>query len=742
MQQQITLPITGMHCEGCAATITHGLQEMAGILAANVSIATEQAAVTYSPSDVNEDMIVDKIRSLGFDVIDMDSEAEERAAELNRQKLQLGVGILFTFPLFLISMGKDMGLIGNWGNADSVDWIMLILALPVQIYVGWDYYVGSVKSLRNRSANMDVLVAMGSSVAFLYSVVVLIASILNIQGFDDHVYFETAAVIITLIKLGKYLEARAKGQTSAALKKLMRLSPKTACLLKDDDEQQIPVEEVVVGDLLLIRPGESIPVDGIIRKGASAVDESLFTGESVPVDKAIGDNVTTATINQSGILTIEATRIGAETALARLVQLVQATQQSKAPIQRTADAVASVFVPIVLSIAAITLLVWWFAIGAGFTPAMLRLVAVLVIACPCALGLATPTAIMVGTGIGAHQGILFRNSETLEHVGKVSRIVLDKTGTITQGKLTLTQIITTDMDENELLQIAASAERGSEHPIGKAIVTAATERDIETTVPTDFTAVAGNGIIAQLGQKDVIIGNLSLMDQHGISTQPFEADAERLQAEANTVLWVAIDSEIIGLLAVADTVKPEAKATIAELRQLGCGVSMMTGDNKTTATAIARNIGITDVMSEMLPEDKATALSKLQDETDGYVAMVGDGINDAPALAQADVGMALGTGTDIAMETADLTLMHGDLHAIPDAIRLSRTTLRTIKQNLFWAFFYNVLLIPVAAGVLYSLTFLPTMLRELHPMLAAFAMAFSSVSVVLNSLRLQWKKSL
>ncbi len=739
MQQQITLPITGMHCEGCAATITQGLTEMQGILTANVSIATEQAAVSYNPSLLNQDIIVDKIRSLGFNVVDADAEAEARAEELTKQKLQFGVGIVFTLPLFLLSMGIDMKWIGGWANAAWGSWVMFALALPVQIYVGWDYYVGTVKSLRNRSANMDVLVAIGSSTAFLYSVVVIAAPILNLQGLGNHVYFETAAVIITLIKLGKLLEARAKRQTSTALKKLMHLSPKTASILKNGEEHNVPIEHVAVGDHLIVRPGESMPVDGIVREGSSAIDESLFTGESMPIDKTIGDTVASATINQSGMLTIEATRTGSETSLAQLVQLVQQTQQSKAPIQRTADAVASVFVPVVLCIAAATLLVW-LLIGHGFTTAMLRLVAVLVIACPCALGLATPTAIMVGTGIGAHRGILFRNSETLEHVGKLSRIVLDKTGTITQGKLALTDIFTQNIDENRLLQIAASAERGSEHPIGKAIVRAATEHGIETTVPTEFTAVAGNGIIAHLDKHKVIIGNLALMQQHKITTQTFETEAEKLQADAKTVLWVAIDNKVSGLLAVADTVKPDARAAVTELRQLGCEVTMMTGDNKNTANAIAKTVGITDVMAELLPEDKAFAVKEIQETTDGYVAMVGDGINDAPALAQADIGMALGTGTDIAMETADLTLMHGDLHAIPDAIHLSRSTLRTIKQNLFWAFFYNVLLIPVAAGVLYSVTFLPTMLSQLHPMLAAFAMAFSSVSVVLNSLRLQWRR--
>jgi Cu+-exporting ATPase len=427
--------------------------------------------------------------------------------------------------------------------------------------------------------------------------------------------------------------------------------------------------------------------------------------------------------------------------LARLIQLVQATQQSKAPIQRTADAVASVFVPVVLGIAVLTFLLWWFVIDEGFTSAMLRLVAVLVIACPCALGLATPTAIMVSTGIGAQHGILFRNSEALEHVGNVTQIVLDKTGTITKGELSLTDIITDGEDETALLYLAASAERGSEHPIGKAIVQAASERGIETRVPSEFKAVVGNGVIAKVNNTQIVIGNRSLLDQHDISTQKYEPEAARLQSEGKTVLWVAANSMIIGLLAVADTVKPEATDAVTELQQLGCKATMMTGDNRETASAIAKTVGIMDVKAELLPEDKSAAVREVQEQTDGYVAMVGDGINDAPALAQADVGMALGTGTDIAMETADLTLMHGDLTTIPHAIRLSRATLRTIKQNLFWAFFYNVLLIPVAAGVLFPLEVLPSMLRELHPMLAAFAMAFSSVSVVTNSLRLQWRKN-
>ncbi len=715
---------------------------MEGVLAAEVSLATEYAAVTFDASALSEETIVDKIRDLGFDVVDEDKEDEVRAAEFRRQKLQFTVGVIFTLPLFLLSMSRDMNLLGEWASAHWVNWLMFGLALPVQGYVAWDYYIGGIKALRNRSANMDVLVAMGSSVAFLYSLAVTIALTTGEgERFGAHVYFETAAVIVTLIKLGKLLEARAKGKINAALKKLPQLAPKTACRLEDGEEQHIPIEQVGVGDVLVVRPGESIPVDGVVRSGESAIDESVFTGESLPVDKTPGDPVTAATMNQSGMLTIEATHVGAETALSRLVQLVYTTQQSKPPIQRAVDAVTNVFVPIVTAIAVVTFLVWWFVIGAGFTPAMLRLVAILVTACPCALGLATPTAVMMGTGIGAQRGILFRNGEALERAGNLTTIVLDKTGTLTEGKLTLTDILT-DKDESEFLQLSAAAERGSEHPIGKAVVQAAKERGLDMATPSQFKAIAGHGIAAQVDESRVIIGNLSLIQQQGIPTRRFEEEeAERLQTEAKTVLWVAVDGHVVGLLAVADTLKSEAQDAVAELYKLGCTVTMMTGDNRVTADAIAKAARIGDVMAELKPEDKAAAVKKLQAESSGLVAMVGDGINDTPALAQADIGISLGTGTDIARETAHVTLMHSDLRGLPDAIRLSRATMRTIKQNLFWAFFYNVLLIPIAAGALYPLPFVPMMFRELHPMLAAFAMAFSSVSVVLNSLRLQWRQN-
>ena len=666
-------------------------------MSVEVSLATEYASITFDASAISEETIVDKIRDLGFDVVSEDKEDEARAEESRRQKLQFTIGVIFTLPLFLLSMGRDMNLLGEWASAHWVNYLMFGLALPVQGYVAWDYYIGGFKALRNRSANMDVLVAMGTSVAFFYSLTVTIALGMGAgDRFGSHVYFETAAVIVTLIKLGKLLEARAKGKINAALKKLPQLFPETACRLENGEEQHVPIEQVGVGDLLLVRPGESIPVDGVVRGGTSAIDESVFTGESVPADKGPGDPVTAATMNQSGMLTMEATHIGAETALARLVQLVQTTQQSKPPIQRAADAVTNVFVPVVTAIAVVTFLVWWFLIGAGFTPAMLRLVAILVTACPCALGLATPTAVMMGTGIGAQRGILFRNGEALERAGNLTTIVLDKTGTLTEGKLTLTDI-RTDKDESELLQLSAAAERGSEHPIGKAVVQAAQERGLDIATPSQFKAVTGHGITAQVGENSVIIGNLSLIQQQGIPTKRFEAEAEHLQTEAKTVLWVAVDGHVVGLLAVADTLKPEAQAAVSELYELGCTVTMMTGDNRVTADAIAKASRISDVMAELKPEDKAAAVKKLQAENGGRVAMVGDGINDTPALAQADIGISLGTGTDIARETAHVTLMHSDLRGLPDAIRLSRSTMRTIKQNLFWAFFYNVLLIPIAA---------------------------------------------
>jgi Cu+-exporting ATPase len=583
---------------------------------------------------------------------------------------------------------------------------------------------------------------MGSSAAFFYSLPVTVALTLGSPALGAHVYFETAAVIITLIKLGKLLEARAKGQTSAAIKKLMGLRPKTARVLRNGQELDIPIEQVAVEDLVVVRPGERISVDGRVIEGRSSVDESMLTGESLPVDKQPGDRLIGGTINRQGWLKCEATRVGAETALAQIIRLVQEAQGSKAPIQRLADRVAGVFVPVVIGMATVTLLVWWFAAGLGFTPAMIRMVAVLVIACPCALGLATPTAIMVGTGRGAEYGILFKNSQALEHAHLLKVIVLDKTGTLTVGQPSVTDVIVGQPGDGDqrLLQLAASAERASEHPLGEAIVRAAQARGLALLEPEWFEALSGLGILAHVDGHQLVLGNLKLMTERSIRLNGLEAEAQRLQSEAKTAMWVALDGKAAGVIAVADTLKPGSVEAVAELHRLGLQVIMITGDNWATAQAIAGQLGIDRVLAEVLPGDKAAQVRQLQAEGIGLVAMVGDGINDAPALAQADVGIALGTGTDVAMETADITLMRGDLRSVPQALALSRATMRTIKQNLFWAFFYNVILIPVAAGILYPFAALPMILRSLHPALAAFAMAFSSVTVVTNSLRLRRAK--
>ncbi|MCZ6680782.1 MAG: heavy metal translocating P-type ATPase [Candidatus Poribacteria bacterium] len=749
----VELPITGMTCANCAATIERTLKKMApDVVEATVNFATEKANVEYIPGEITPADLIAAIKAAGYGVVEADTDLLEdaegaaREAEIRDQTRKFWVGVAFSVPLFALSMARDFGLLGAWSHAPWVNWLMLTLATPVQFYVGWDYYIGGFKALRNRTANMDVLVAMGSSAAFFYSLPVTIALTLGSNALGNHVYFETAAVIITLIKLGKLLEVRAKGKTSAAIKKLMGLRAKTARVVRGDEEIDIPIEGVSVGDVVIVRPGESIPVDGVVIEGHSAVDESMLTGESLPVTKESGDEVVGATLNKQGRLKFKATKVGAETALAQIIRMVQEAQGSKAPIQRLADRVASVFVPVVIGIAAVTLLVWWFAVGVGFTPAMIRMVAVLVIACPCALGLATPTAIMVGTGLGAENGILFKNSEALEGAHSLKVIVLDKTGTITEGQPSVTDVVagtvksvsrgTTNPDE-WLVKLAASAERGSEHPLGEAIVRAAQERGQKLVEPDHFEAVTGHGIVAQVEGHQVAIGNLRMMTEQSIHTGDLESEAERLQSEAKTAIWVAIDGEAVGLLAVADTVKPTSLAAIAEMHRLGLQVVMMTGDNRATAENIAKAIGIDRVLAEVLPGDKAAEVKKLQSESSGLVAMVGDGINDAPALAQANVGIAIGTGTDVAMETADVTLMRGDLRSVPQAIALSKATMRTIKQNLFWAFFYNVILIPVAVGVLHPLLFLPMMLRDLHPVLAAFAMAFSSVTVVTNSLRLR-----
>ncbi|WP_374687141.1 heavy metal translocating P-type ATPase [Promineifilum sp.] len=744
---EVELPLLGMTCANCAATIERRLKKVDGVVEASVNLANERATVRYAPGAVTRADLVAAVRAAGYDVVEAaageepaDAEAAAREAEIAHQMRRLIVGVIFTLPLFLLSMGRDLGLLGAWANAAWVNWLFLALATPVQFYVGWDYYTGAFKSLRNGSANMDVLVALGSSVAYFYSVAVLLALTAGRMTLGHHLYFETSAVIITLIVTGKLLEARAKGRTSEAIKKLIGLQPKTARVVRDGVERDVPVAEVVPGDLLRVRPGEKVPVDGRVVDGRSSVDESMITGESLPVDKVAGDAVIGATINRQGLLTVEAGRVGKDTVLSQIIRLVEQAQGSKAPIQRVVDRVAAWFVPAVIVLALLTFAVWLVA-GAGFVPALLRLIAVLVIACPCAMGLATPTSIMVGVGKGAEHGILFKNSAALEEAQRLNAIVLDKTGTITRGEPAVTDVVVgagfkPAPTADHWLRLAASAERGSEHPLGEAIVRAAEARGLALSQPERFEAVAGHGVAAVVDGRRVLVGNRRLMEREGVSLNGLGERAAALEARARTTMWLAQDNEAVAVIGVADTIKDGSAEAVRALHELGLTVVMMTGDNQATADAIAAEVGIDRVFAGVLPGDKAAYVKQLQDE--GLrVGMVGDGINDAPALAQADVGLAIGTGTDVAMETADVTLMRGDLRSVPQAIHLSRATMRNIRQNLFWAFGYNVVLIPIAAGVLAPFDWAPAFLRQLSPILAAGAMAFSSISVVTNALRLR-----
>ncbi len=740
---RVELPITGMTCANCAMNIERTLnKKVPGVVQASVNFASERANVEYLPTVTNVDAIIDAIHKAGFEAILADDILEEddveqraRRAEIADQTRKFFVGLLLTTPLFMWSMGRDFGLLGDWSHALWVNWMFWLLATPVQFYTGWDYYAGGWKSLKNRSANMDVLVAMGSSVAYFYSVAVLLYPSLG-----SHVYFETSAVIITLIKLGKMLEARAKRTTGNAIRKLMGLRPKTAFILRDGKEVEIPLTQVSVGDQVIVRPGEKIPVDGVVLEGRSAVNESMLTGEPMPVDKGPGDKVVGATINNEGFLKLKATKVGKDTALAQIIRLVQEAQGSKAPIQALADRVAAVFVPGVIAIATITFVLWW-TLGGEFVPAMIRLVAVLIIACPCALGLATPTAIMAGTGKGAEKGILFKDSEALEKATKLETIVLDKTGTLTLGKPAVADIIITSnrssplQDERELLRIAASAEKGSEHPVGRAILKQAEEEELELFQPEDFKASGGLGVQARINGQLVYVGKPDWFLQMGLDFDGGDEYIRDLQNQGKTLMAVVIEKQLAGLIAVADSLKPESKEVVEELRRQGLKVAMLTGDNCQTAQSIASQVQVDEIVAEVRPEEKSMKVKELQDKGQ-LVGMVGDGINDAPALAQADVGIAIGTGTDVAIETADVILVSGNLLGVSRAIQLSRATMRTVKQNLFWAFIYNIILIPVAAGLLYPLEFLPAVLRQLHPILAAFAMAFSSITVVSNSLRL------
>jgi Cu+-exporting ATPase len=757
-QATMELPITGMTCASCVRNVERAINKQPGILSVNVNLATEKATVHYLPGAVRRSDLVKAVENAGYGVLDLsnveapeDAERAARQAEIDRQKRLVLIGVAFTLPLFLLSMGRDLVMASmaaqpasdgmNMGNAapavnPALEWLLWagwplvfgLLATPVQFIVGRQYVVGAWKALRNRTANMDTLIAMGSLTAYIYSLVVLISMIIG-KPIGEHVYFETAAVILTLITLGKLLEARAKGRTSEAIKALMGLAPKTATLLRDGQEIEISVDDIEAGDRLVVKPGERIPVDGVVIEGRSSVDESMLTGESLPVSKNIGSEVIGATVNKQGRLVVEAVHVGAQTALAQIIRLVEQAQGSKAPIQRVADQVSGVFVPVVIALATLTFLGWLVIGQVGFTVSMVHAVAVLVIACPCALGLATPTAIMVGTGKGAEMGVLFKNSEALESAKRLQVVALDKTGTITRGEPSVTDTVPANgFNTADLLRLTASAERGSEHPLGQAVVKAAQDAGYSLSQPEGFTAESGRGVRATVEGKTVLVGSPRFVKEENVNIQALEPRIEALQALGRTAIVVAIDGAVAGVFGIADTIKDGSREAVAALRNLGLEVVMITGDNRQTAEAIAAEAGITRVLADVLPGQKAEAIRTLQAEGK-RVAMVGDGINDAPALAQADVGIAIGTGTDIAMEASDVTLMSGDLRGVAKAIALSKATMRTIYQNLFWAFIYNIILIPVA------------MLGLLVPMLAAGAMAFSSVFVVSNSLRLRGKSA-
>jgi Cu+-exporting ATPase len=736
-------PISGMTCASCVARVEKALSSVPGVVSASVNLASEKATVEYvGGTDIAEmrRAVKEAGYGLGAEATTLEDVTTAARREIRALRNRAIFASVLAAVIMVLSLAPDF---------QFRSYLLWILATPVQFWTGWRFYQGAWGALRHRTADMNTLIAVGTSAAYLYSmVVVLFPGFFATAGIELGLYFDTASVIIALILLGRFLEARARGQTSEAIKKLIGLKPKTAMVIRDGKETEISVEDVQVGDLILVRPGERISVDGIVRQGYSSVDESMITGESIPVDKNVGDTVIGGTINKMGSFQFEATRVGKDTTLAQIIRLVEEAQGSKAPIQRLADVISSYFVPTVIGIAILTFGIWYF-LGPQptLTYALLNFVAVLIIACPCALGLATPTAIIVGTGKGAENGVLIRSGEALERAHKINSVLLDKTGTLTQGEPKVTDIIgSPSFAEAEVLRLAASVEHDSEHPLAQAIVKAASEKNLELSKASDFKAMPGHGVEAKVGGKSLLLGNLALIKDRKISLDGLAKEAERLWGEGKTVLFFSVDSKAAGIIALADTLKSNAKEAVEALHKLGIEVVMITGDNTRTAEAIAREAGIDRVLAEVLPENKAAEVKRLQDEGK-VVAMVGDGINDAPALAQADVGIAIGTGTDVAMETGDITLISGDLGGIVTAISLSKRTMRTIRQNLFWAFAYNVTLIPVAAGVLYLFfgrTGIPSGLHFifgnygfLNPMLAAAAMAASSITVVSNSLRLR-----
>ncbi|WHY18862.1 heavy metal translocating P-type ATPase [Paenibacillus sp. G2S3] len=729
-KEAVDLQLVGMTCAACALKIEKTLNKLPGVSTANVNFAMETAHVEYNPVEVSVSDMQKRVEKLGYKAVPKQEQgdpAEQRQQDLSKQKRKLLISAILSFPLLWAMVSHFSFTSWIWlPDLFMNPWFQLILATPVQFYIGKQFYIGAYKALRNGSANMDVLVSLGTSAAFFYSLYLTIVWAVN-GGSAHHgpeMYYETSAVLITLVLMGKLFESLAKGRTSEAIKSLMGLQAKTALVVRDGEELSIPVEEVITGDIVLVRPGNKVPVDGEVLEGISSIDESMLTGESLPVEKKAGDSVIGATINKNGMLRIKATKVGKETALAQIIKVVEEAQGSKAPIQRVADVISGIFVPIVVGIAVIAFLVWYFIVTPGdFAGALEKAIAILVIACPCALGLATPTSIMAGSGRAAELGILFKGGEHLEQTHKIDTIILDKTGTVTKGKPELTDILV-EGNETEFLRLVGAAEKNSEHPLAEAIVAGILERNIELPGTESFEAIPGFGIKAVVEGKELLIGTRRLMDKYGVEASHAYNIMSTLEESGKTAMLVAINKGYVGMVAVADTIKETSQAAVSRLKGMGIQVIMITGDNERTAKAIAAQVGIDHVRAEVLPEGKAEEVKKLQAQGK-IVAMVGDGINDAPALATADIGMAIGTGTDVAMEAADVTLMRGDLSSIPDAIYMSRKTMTNIKQNLFWALGYNSLGIPIAA------------LGFLAPWVAGAAMALSSVSVVLNALRLQ-----
>ena len=730
--------IEGMTCSACANRVEKVTKKMSGVENAVVNFATEKLSISYDADVINFGDIKAKVEKAGYKLIREDEQkVEEKRKKLDEKgKLfwRLILSLIFAVPLLTITMGHMVGMplpniMDPMMNPLNFAIIQLVLTIPVMI-IGYKFYYIGYKNLFKLSPNMDSLIAIGTSAAFIYSLYGTYKIYTGDSSYAMSLYYEAAVTILALITLGKYLEAISKGKTSQAIKKLMGLAPKTATIVRGGKELVIPIDEVVVGDIIIVKPGEKLPVDGEVIEGATAVDEAMLTGESIPVEKTVGSKVIGASINKTGFIKYKATKVGKDTALSQIIKLVEDAQGSKAPIAKLADIIASYFVPIVIGLAILSSIVWLIS-GEDGVFALTIFISVLVIACPCALGLATPTAIMVGTGKGAEYGVLIKGGEALEVTHQIDTIVFDKTGTITEGKPVVTDIITTTISEEELLSIAASSEKGSEHPLGEAIVKGAEERSIEFKEISNFKAIPGHGIQVEIEGKVILLGNKKLMTENSIEVGDLGLESDKLANEGKTPMYIAINNKLEGIIAVADTVKPSSKEAIENLHKMGIKVAMITGDNKKTADAIAKQVGIDIVLAEVLPEDKANEVKKLQ-EKGSKVAMVGDGINDAPALAQADIGIAIGTGTDVAIESANIVLMKGDLKDVATAIKLSKATIRNIKQNLFWAFGYNVLGIPVAMGVLHIFGG-----PLLNPMIGAAAMSLSSVSVLANALRLR-----